>query len=380
MSDLLQFHNLSHTFISLIGALLLAAIYFNIRRRYSDILEEGDTIKRIDKGLLYLSLSLLTWTISGIWAFTARYYAFHDLFIYQIGVNLLSIVNNMFLLLGLYFFSFAPNFISNNEKNVRLVIYTIAVVTLMTLVVSYFIQNSISHGIKWMALPDLILSGFICYLLLIALYKTFMHRGLKIVAVLSVIIMILVFISQLSEVFLVMDDVFLNSLIKIIAKNSLIGLFLVLATTWVIQLAHTPQVQEIQIKFLDWSLVELSIPSKGIVNERIDFGSKTTQYKNLLKLGIRRKFGSPKDQSLQVGNAGEIKSQTYLTRIIDNMNDLLELELEDRLERKDLLTFIGEGKYRLRMLPEHISIDPALQSEFIKLPEHQAYAELCNSV
>jgi hypothetical protein len=107
----------------------------------------------------------------------------------------------------------------------------------------------------------------------------------------------------------------------------------------------------------------LTIPSKGIVNAKIDFGSKTTQYKNLLTFAYRRKFLEAEKQSIIVNSGGDIKSQTYVTRIIDNINSILNLE-EEKLERKDLITFIGESKYRLRILPEHIIIDEALLEEY----------------
>ena len=232
------------------------------------------------------------------------------------------------------------------------------------------------NNINYNALPDLLLSGFLCYLLMVSMYKTFLYRGLKVVSIISVVVVVLIFISQLPEVFINLDDDFSNHLIKIVAKTSLISLFLVLATTWVIQLANTPKVNEMQIKFIDWSLIQLSIPSKNINNKRVDFGSRTTQYKNLLKLALRRKFGNGDDQSIVVGAAGEIKNQTYLSRIIDDINDLASQDVTQQLERKDLFTFIGEGKYRLRMLPEHITIDQNLLNEFVEQSENKGYSAL----
>ena len=231
---------------------------------------------------------------------------------------------------------------------------------------------------KLNSLPDLLLSGFLSGLLGISLYRTFDQRGLKLVAVLSVLVVGLIFYSQLPDFFLSMDNGFVNQLIKIIAKTSLISIFLVLATTWVIQLANTPTVNEMQLRFDDWSLIRLSIPSKNIHDVQIDFGSKTTQYRNLLKFALRRKFGSGENQSILVGAAGEIKNQTYLSRIIDNIKDIHPMAEGEELERKDLFTFLGEGRYRLRMLPEHILIEENLLQEFIKSPENRHYASLCN--
>ena len=94
---------------------------------------------------------------------------------------------------------------------------------------------------------------------------------------------------------------------------------------------------------------------------------KSPLYKNLLNFAYKRKFCEVHNQSIIVSYGGEIKSQTYLTRIIDNINVILQLTDENKLERKDLITFIGQSKYRLRILPEHIFVDEALLEEYKKL-------------
>jgi hypothetical protein len=139
-----------------------------------------------------------------------------------------------------------------------------------------------------------------------------------------------------------------------------------------------PKPNEMSISFLDWSLIKISIPTKGIFDQNIDFGSKTTQYKNLLKFAIRRKFGEGDSQTMLVNLGGEIKNQTYLTRIIENINDILELSTAQKLERRDLFTFIGESKYRLRIIPGNITIDKSLLEEFSESSENTTYAALCN--
>lgn len=378
MNEMLHFHNLSTIFISLIGAVLLLAIYFNIRKRFRKILEEEVAQKRVDKGLLNLGLAMLVWVAAGIWALAGSYFGFTNQFIDQVGIHFLSTINNMFLLFGLSYFSHAPEFIWKEKKNLRLILGVIILVAIVTLLLSYFGANWVISGIKVIALPDLILSGFICFLLLISLYRTFEHQGLKLVAIISVLMVVLMFVSQLPQVFEKINNEFNYSLIRIVAKTSLISLFLLLATTWVIDLANIPRLNEMKIKFSDWSYVVLNIPSKNINHQSIDFGSKTTQYKNLLKLAIRRKFGKGEEQCILVNAAGEIKNQTYLSRVIDNINQILALSGDEKLDRRDVFTFLGESKYRLRILPEHIEIDESLLQEFTKKPENIRYLELCN--
>ncbi|MGG6230401.1 hypothetical protein [Tenacibaculum sp. SDUM215027] len=363
MAEVTQFHNLLHTCISFIGAVLLLAIYYNIRKRFKEVLEEGNSIKRVDKGLLYFSFGMLVWVISGIWALSVNYFTFENTITHQVGVNILSTVNNLFWLMALYYVYDAPKFIYRNEKNVKIIALIIVVVASITLLFSSLYGNNFYYGVKIAALPDVLLTTFLCFLMGVSFYRTFMYRDLKLVAFISVTVIVLLFVSQLSDVFIGFDNEFTNQLIRVIAKTSLVSVFLVLATSWVIQLAHTPKPNEMKIQFLDWSLIKLTIPSKGIVNVKIDFGSKTTQYKNLLAFAYRRKFLDAEKQSIIVNSGGDIKSQTYVTRIIDNINSILNLE-EEKLERKDLITFIGESKYRLRILPEHIVIDEALLEEY----------------
>ena len=365
MQDVTQFYTLSHMSISLIGAVLLLMIYSNIRQRYRHLLEEDETKKRVDQGLLYLSLALFVWVFSGLWNYISTQFGFFGKFEYQIGIYLLSIVNNMFFLLALFYFHYAPGFIYKNTKNVRLIISIIILVTMSTFILSSIGGDLDYQGIRVYAIPDLLLSGFVSFLLMVSLYRTFMKRSLQLVAYISILVIVLMFVSQLPEVFQALNNSYTPILIKLISKTALIFIFLVLATSWVIELANTPKANEMKIKFLEWSVIELSIPSKNMNATLIDFGSKMTQYKNLLRFAVRRKLSTGEEQSILVGSTGEIKSQTYLTRIIDNINAIAVDDEIQKLERIDLFTFLGEGKYRLRMLPEHIEINEELLGEVI---------------
>ncbi|WP_108867962.1 hypothetical protein [Aquimarina aquimarini] len=367
MSDITKFYSLAHICISLIGGILLLAIWYNIRKRFKQFLEEDDSQKRIDKGLLYLSISLFIWVFSGTWIYLGHLFAFDTMIIYDIGYSFFSVINTLVLLLALFYFDFAPRFLYKNKKNTIILTVLVIVISIMTFVlIQNYKDSPVINGIRISSVPDLILSCFLTYLFMVSFYKTFMNRGLKLVAVISVLAFLLMLVSQTPDVFVVMNDVMYGNLIKIIAKTTFISIFLVLATSWVIQLALTPRPSEMTIKFLDWSLVKITIPSKEIYDKTIDFGSKTTQYKNLLKFAVRRKCEKGEGQYLLVSSGGEIKSQTYLSRIIENMNTILQLPSISRLERKDLFTFMGQGKYRLRVIPENITIDPILLEEFNK--------------
>ena len=278
-----------------------------------------------------------------------------------------------------FYADYAPGFIYKNEKNIVKIITVVFITGVLTLLLQTFLgtRNEI-YGLSVSAVPDFILSGVLTFFLIVTFYRTFVNRNLKIVAVISAIVIILIFISILPDVFLNLYSDFTKKLIKIIAKTSFIAVTLVLATSWVIQLANMPKPNEMAIKFLDWSLIKITIPSKGIYDKTIAFGSKATQYKNLFKFAIRRKFGDEAQQSILISLGGEIKSQTYLSRIIDNINEILGLEEDQKLDRKDLFTFIGQGQYRLRIIPENITIDETLLNEFVKSGDNQEYMTMCN--
>lgn len=382
MKEVALFHSLAHSCLAFIGAILLLAIWYNIRKRFQNRLEEEDAQQRVDKGLLYLSLALFVWVGSGLWGClplfsTTDQAPLVNNTLYLLGVSLFSTLNNLFILLALFYFSHAPTFIYKNQKNISKIIALILLVMVLTIGLTLF-APPFSPQVHLVAIPDLLLSGFLSYLLLYSLYKTFMDRGLKVVAFVAVFSVLLMFGSQLPEVFLQLNNGFTNNLIKIIAKSSLIAIFLVLATSWVMELASKPRPSEMMLEFLDWSLIRITIPSKGIYTQIVDFGSKTTQYKNLLKFALRRKCGAGQEQCIVVGGTGELKNQTYLSRIIDNCNSILQLEAEEQLERRDIFTFIGNGQYRLRILPQHIIIEAALLEEFSKSSDNQFYKQLCN--
>ncbi len=375
MQSVAQFHFLAHSGTSLIGAILLLAIYYNIRRRFSAQIGEEGSFLRVDKGLIYLSFALFTWVASGFWGYAS------SLWDVRPGIdiafqNLFSILNNIFFLLALYYFDHAPEFIYRNRRSRWILTILVLAVAVLSALLPQKPVNIDSVLIQTNAVPDLIFSFFLSAILGYTLYRTFNHRDLKIVALLSIVVITAMFVSQIPQIVVVWQGTFDAYLIKLISKTSLIGLFLVLAASWVIELANTPKPAEIRLRFTDWSRIILSIPSKNIELAEIDFGSKTTQFKNLLKFSIRRKFGEGDYQCIDVSSGGEIKSQAYVTRIPDNINEILDLKADARLDRKDLFTFLGEGKYRLRLLPEAIDIDQGLLHEFLKMSENQEYKSI----
>jgi hypothetical protein len=320
MTDVTKFYILAHIFISLVGAFLLLALWYNISKKFKQVLREDGLQKRTDKGLLFFGCAVLIWVLAGCWVYICQTPLLQGSVYEQTGGHLFSIVNDLFLLLGLFYSEYAPALIQKNQQNINKALIIVLVAALLTIAIPVLLQApNKQSGIIVAALPDLLVSGLLAVLLIISFYRTFNHRGLKVAAVISVIIVVLIYFSIIPDMLPGLYQPFYKDLIKIIAKTSFIAVSLVLATSWVIELANTPKPTEMQIRFLDWSLVKISIPSKGVYDAAIEFGSKATQYKNLLKFAIRRKYAAEAFQSMLVGLDGEeIKNQSYLSRIIDN--------------------------------------------------------------
>ena len=367
------FYLLSEAFISFIGGVLLLAIWLAIQRSFSHKLSHEISVKRVDKGLLYLSLSVFVWSVLAVFMYLGLYFQY-DKWSVRLVQNAFSILNSLFLILALFYFDNAPAYLYNNPRSTRRIIwFLIGLSVVSTLLAVSYGDVLDSSGIRYSLMPDLVLSAVLSYFLMAALYRTFINRQMFVVAGISVLVIVLLFLSQLPDFFSMQAYGAYGDLIKIIAKTALISIFLVLGTSWVLELSLIPDITHMRIAFTDWNQIVLSIPAKDIIEAPVEFGKKTTQFNNLLKFAVRRKYAPEEEMCIEVHAGGEIHSQTYLSRIVENINEILALEGDSRLHRNDLFTFIGQGRYRLRFLAEHIAIDAALLTEFSHNAGNQVY-------
>ena len=250
------------------------------------------------------------------------------------------------------------------------------ILSILSLVIALIFGETIqTYGFRLNTIPDLILSTVLAWFLIVSLYRTFYNRDMKSVAFIAVLGIVMLFMSQLPLVFNIGINTFYINMIKLTAKTTLIYVFLVLGTSWALELAQLPEAKTMKIVFTDWNRIILSVPTKNIINQEVAFGKKTTQFNNLLKFAIRRKFAPDDAMCIEVYNGGEILSQTYLTRIIDNINQILNLELDNKINRTDFFTFIGQAKYKLRFLEEYIEIEPKLLQEFTQNINNEIYGD-----
>lgn len=368
-----QFYLITELLISLIGGFLLLSIWLVVQNKFKHKLTNEISIKRFDKGLLFISYSVFVWTLSSLLILVFNTFNTNNWFI-LLSQNMFSILNSLFLILALYYFDNSPKYLYNNKKSTKRILIFFIGLSLISLLIALFFGETINtYGIRFNTIPDLILSAILTWFLIISLYRTFFNRKMKSVALIAVLSIIILFITQVPYVFNFESYSYIIDLAKLISKTALIFVFLVLGTSWVLELSQLPEATTMKINFINWNVIELSIPSKNILNQTIDFGNKTTQFNNLLKFAIRRKFASEENMCIEVFNGGEILSQTYLSRIIDNINAILELEDDAKISRNDFFTFIGQAKYRMRFLPEYIEINNTLLLEFTHNIDNNAY-------
>ncbi len=370
-----QFYLITELLISLIGGFLLLSIWLVIQNKFKQKLTSEISVKRFDKGLLFISFSVFVWSFSSLLILVFNKFNTNE-WIILISQNMFSILNSLFLILALYYFDNSPEYLYNNKKSTKRILFFFVGLSLLSLIIALTFGETINTlGIRFNTIPDLLLSATLTWFLILSLYRTFYNRKMKSVAIIAVLSIIVLFITQVPYVFNFENYSFSIDLAKLIAKTTLIFIFLVLGTSWVLELSQLPEATTMKINFVNWNVVELSIPSKNILNQTINFGNKTTQFNNLLKFAIRRKFASEENMCIEVYNGGEILSQTYLSRIIDNINAILELEDDMKITRNDFFTFIGQAKYRLRFLPEYIEINNALLLEFTHNIDNGQYKE-----
>jgi len=369
------FYQFTEFLLSLIGGFLLFAIWQTIQQKFKNKLASEITVKRFDKGLLFIGLSILVWSISALLGIVYQYYHIDNWF-KLISMNMFSILNSLFLILALYYLDNSPNYLYNNKKSTfRIILFFIGLSVISLIIALSFGETIKTYGLRLNTIPDLILSTVMSWFLIISLFRTFINREMKTVAYIAVFSVIMLFATQLPLVFDLEQYAFAIDLIKLTAKTTLIYVFLVLGTSWALELAQLPEATTMKINFIDWNKIIINIPTKNIINQEVNFGKKTTQFNNLLKFAIRRKFAPEKEMCIEVYNGGEILSQTYLTRIIDNINSILNLEQDNKLSRNDFFTFIGQAKYRIRFLPEHIEVNTQLLQEFTNNLDNPIYKD-----
>ena len=269
------FYQFTEFLLSLLGGFLLLAIWQTIQQKFKQKLVSEITIKRFDKGLLFIGLSILVWSISALLGIVYQYYHIDNWF-KLISMNMFSILNSLFLILALYYLDNAPDYLYNNKKSTFRIIAFFVGLSIISLIIALSFGETIkSYGFRLNTIPDLILSTVMSWFLIVSLFRTFINRKMKTVAYIAVFSVLILFLTQLPLVFDLEKYSFTIDLIKLTAKTTLIYVFLVLGTSWALELAQLPEASTMKIQFVDWNKIIINIPTKNIINQEVNFGKKT---------------------------------------------------------------------------------------------------------
>lgn len=331
--------------------------------------------KQRDYGLVWLSLAILVWALSGtleVFYGTNLTDSQFALTRYEGLKSMLSIFNSAFILLALPRFKHVPASIRpvvQSDSWRWLVFSTFGFSAVLTLLMLMGVL--IPKRITLISSVDLIYAIFTLFFLGLTLWASFAKRGLKILAYLAVISIAFTLAAQILKLG---ESDFLKILLNCSFKTILIVLFFALALSWVEELGKNtllPSAKTLQLHLytrknkahkLEY-LSLLRLPAFAFQQE-ISFTEKPFQL--LLHFAEKRKMGGPDGGWLEiqpktaVKRDYDIKDYNEIGRIIDTiLPKITELQSPpiDKTALKEMLFEYGKSRrIRLRLAPEGIHL------------------------
>src|SRR6478672_5209546 len=182
-----QFYLITELLISLIGGFLLLSIWLVVQDKFKQKLTSEIAVKRFDKGLLYLSFSVFVWSFSSLLTLVFNNFNTSS-WIILISQNMFSILNSLFLILALYYFDNSPEYLYNNKRSTKRILFFFVGISLVSLMIALFFGETINtYGIRFNTIPDVLLSGILTWFLILSFYRTFHNRKMKSVSVIAVL-------------------------------------------------------------------------------------------------------------------------------------------------------------------------------------------------
>jgi len=216
--QILNFYGWWQFGVCLFAFLGLMAIWYHIGRKQKDF------------GQVWLALSILCWSISGIVivGFYQNASAQVDELRLTGWLSILSLLNSLFLLLALPWFKYIPNFIAPIIKS-RFWPIIVGLPFLFSLLptLSKLFTGQQSGLISEL---DVYYSVLTLLVLGVVLWESFIKRRLALLAYLSVICVLIIFAAQIYKL---SDNDINQTLFSAIFKTSLIMIFFALALSWV---------------------------------------------------------------------------------------------------------------------------------------------------
>ena len=368
--SLFKFYGWWQLMVGSFGCIALLSIWNHITKDQAP--------KEKDFGLVWLSLAVLAWAMSGI---VDIFYVNELLRNKNTPINntafegmrsIFSMLNSALILLALPCFKHIPKAIYRIVKSETwrfLVITTFIFSALITmLMISGIIVPS---KVAFINTADLIYAVFTLTFLGMILWSSFEKRGLKSLAYLSAICIACTLVAQVLKL---EDAQFWRIFFSCTFKTILMMLFFALALSWVEELSknYLPKPKDMHLVFVKkknglnkftYSTI-LTIPPR-IQTQQIVFTEKP--FELFLKFAEKRMFAETEKESwLEIqprsSKQGEydIKDYNQINRILDNIlneaygpNNWTSDE-ERQLLKQALFDYQNNRKIRLRISPENI--------------------------
>ncbi len=326
--------------------------------------------KQNDFGQVWLALSVLCWSMSGL---VEVYFAKRpemDAVVVDGFRSVLSLFNSLFILLALPWFRYLPSFLQPiiKSKYWNLIVGLPFLFSLLpTLNKVFFGRSEVINelDVYYAVLTLLFLGGVLWY--------SFAKRRLKSLAYLS---LLCVLITLLAQFYKLTGSTINVTLFSAIFKTSLIMIFFALALSWVKELSenHIPSAEKIGMRFLvkrDNDRVERLLLLKGFMgDEERSIRLTAAQYELLLCFANKRKKDGNdwleiRPKSLPVkGKLYDISDYNEIKRLLVALLDGLfgrgnwnkDVHLIPLKETLFELSKKRERKIRLRLHPTNISL------------------------
>ncbi|WP_281540613.1 hypothetical protein [Maribacter aestuarii] len=232
--EILTFYGWWQFAVCLFAFLSLFAIWWHIGKKQNDF------------GQVWLALSVLCWSISGITEVYFNQESTFNSLLLEGSRSILSLTNSLFILLALPWFRFIPKSIEPliKSKHWKFIVglpFLFSILPTISKMISGRTIAIISELDVYYAVLTLAFLGYV-------LWESFAKRRLKILAWLSVVCIIITLVAQ----FYKLTDASVNlNLFSSIFKTCLIMIFFALALSWVKELSENilPKPEFIKLSF-----------------------------------------------------------------------------------------------------------------------------------
>ncbi len=190
--------------------------------------------KKSDFGQVYLAVSVLCWSLSGL-VELCSIYLFESVSTYSSEGfrSVFSLFNSFFILLALPWFKYIPKKIEGIVKS-KYWLVIIGVPLLFSLLATLS-KIFLSQEVNLISELDVYYSIFTLAFLAMILWESFSRRGLKLLSYLSLVCIVVTFFAQLFK----LSSSTYQMILAAIFKTNLVMLFFALALSWVKEISES---------------------------------------------------------------------------------------------------------------------------------------------